>query len=130
MSERKNISSGTKWESAVGYSRAVRIGSNVWVAGTTAVDDQGNVVGDSNSEAQAAFIFGKIDRALRQAGATMADVVRTRMYITDASYQDGVGRAHSAVFSDIRPTATMIVISGLADPRLLVEIEVDAFVRE
>lgn len=130
MSERKNISSGTKWESAVGYSRAVRVGSNVWVAGTTAVDDQGNVIGDNDPEAQAAFIFGKIDRALRQAGATMADVVRTRMYITDLSYQDGVGRAHSAVFADIRPAATMIVISGLVDPRLLVEIEVDAFVRE
>ena len=130
MRERRNISSGTRWESTVGYSRAVRIGPHVWVAGTTAVDDQGHIIGEGDAEAQATFIFGKIDRALRSAGATIQDAVRTRMYITDPKHEPGVGRAHRAVFADILPVATMITISGLVDPRLVVEIEVDAYVRE
>lgn len=125
--ERNNISSGTKWETSVGYSRAVRIGQHVWVAGTTAVNEAGEVVGEGDAEAQAAFILRKIGKALEQAGASLNDVVRTRMFITDVAHQDGVGRAHAAVFSEIRPAATMVVISGLVDPRLLVEIEVDAF---
>lgn len=126
--ERNNISSGTKWETSVGYSRAVRIGPHVWVAGTTAVDENGLVVSEGDPEAQTAFILQKIGKALEQAGASLNDVVRTRMFITDMSYQDGVGRAHAALFSEIRPAATMVVISGLVDPRLLVEIEVDAFI--
>jgi len=124
--ERKNISSGTKWETSVGYSRAVRVGQHVCVAGTTAVDENGLVVGEGDAEAQAAFILKKIGKALDQAGASLNDVVRTRMYITDLSYQDGVGRAHAAVFAGVRPAATMVVVAGLVDPRLLVEIEVDA----
>lgn len=130
MSERRNISSGTKWELSVGYSRAVRVGPHVWVAGTTAVDEQGHVVGEGDAEAQAMYIFGKIDRALRSAGATVQDVVRTRMFVTDHAHEEGVGRAHHAIFADIRPAATMVTISGLVDRRLLVEIEVDAYVRE
>jgi len=125
--ERNNISSGTKWETSVGYSRAVRIGQHVWVAGTTAVDENGLVVGEGDAEAQAAFILEKIGKALEQAGASLNDVVRTRMFITDPAYQEGVGRAHAAVFAGIRPAATMVVVAALVDPRLLVEIEVDAF---
>ncbi len=126
--QRNNISSGTKWEASVGYSRAVRVGPHVWVAGTTAVDENGLVVGEGDPEAQAAFILQKIGKALEQAGASLNDVVRTRMFIPDLAYQDGVGRAHAAVFAGVRPAATMVVISGLVDPRLLVEIEVDAFI--
>lgn len=125
---RQNVSSGTKWETSVGYSRAVRIGQHVWVAGTTAVDENGQVMGEGDAEAQAAFILTKIGKALKQTDASVKDVVRTRMYITDMSYQDGVGRAHAAVFAEVRPAATMVVVAGLVDPRLLVEIEVDAFI--
>lgn len=123
---RQNISSGTKWEAAVGYSRAVRVGQQVWVAGTTAVNEAGEVVGEGDAGAQAAFIFSKIEKALTAAGASLTDVVRTRMFITDLAYEGAVGRAHAAVFAEIRPAATMVVISGLVDLRLLVEIEVDA----
>ena len=124
--DRQNISSGTKWEAAVGYSRAVRVGGQVWVAGTTAVNEAGEVVGEGDAGAQAAFIFSKIEKALTAAGTSMADVVRTRMFITDLAFEGAVGQAHAAVFSEIRPAATMVVISGLVDERLLVEIKVDA----
>lgn len=126
--KRQNISSGTRWEAAVGYSRAVRIGPHVWVAGTTAVDAAGNVIGEGDAYAQAAFIFQKIERALAEAGATLNDVVRTRMYLTRLDDEQAVGRAHAEAFSTIRPAATMIAVSGLVDPRLLAEIEVDACV--
>lgn len=129
MSERQNISSGTKWEESVGYSRAVRIGPHVWVAGTTAVDGTGAVVGENDPHAQAAFIFSKIGRALELAGATSADVVRTRMYVTRAESEEAVGRAHSEALGHVRPAATMLRISGLVDERLLVEIEIDAYVQ-
>jgi enamine deaminase RidA (YjgF/YER057c/UK114 family) len=125
--KRLNISSGTKWETSVGYSRAVRMGHQVWVAGTTAVDEDGIVVSPGEAEAQTAFILNKIAKALGQAGASLNDVVRTRIFITRVADQDAVGRAHAAVFAGIRPAATMVVISGLVDPRLLVEIEVDAY---
>lgn len=125
---RQNISSGTKWEAAVGYSRAVRIDRHVWVAGTTAVDETGAVVGEGDAYAQAAFVFRKIEKALREAGAALSDVVRTRMYITDLAHEAPVGRAHFEAVGQARPAATMIQISGLVDPRLLVEIEVDAFI--
>jgi enamine deaminase RidA (YjgF/YER057c/UK114 family) len=104
------------------------MGQQVWVAGTTAVDEDGLVVGPGDAEAQAAFIFNKIAKALGRAGASLNDVMRTRMFITNVADQDAVGRAHAAVFAGIRPAATMVVISGLVDPRLLVEIEVDAYV--
>lgn len=125
---RQNISSGTKWETSVGYSRAVRIGQHVWVAGTTAVDENGLVVGEGDAEGQAAFILTKVGKALEQAGASLNDVVRTRMFITDEAHQDAVGRAHAAVFARVRPAATMVVVAALVDPRLLVEIEADAFI--
>lgn len=128
MTKRQNISSGTRWEAAVGYSRAVRIGSHVWVAGTTAVDAAGTVIGEGDAYVQAAFIFRKIERALAEAGAGLSDVVRTRMYLTRLQDEQAVGRAHAEVFSGTRPAATMIAIAGLVDPRLLVEIEVEAFV--
>lgn len=124
---RRHISSGTKWEAAVGYSRAVRVGPHVWVAGTTAVDAEGRVVGEGDAYAQAAFVFQKIGRALEEAGAGFQDVVRTRMYLTRGEDEAAVGRAHAEVFSEVRPAATMIVIAALVDARLLVEIEVEAY---
>jgi len=125
---RKNISSGTRWEAAVGYSRAVRVGPHVWVAGTTAVDDRGRVVGEGDAGAQALFILRKIERALAEAGASLRDVVRTRMYLVSLDDEEAVGRAHREVFGDIRPAATMIQVAGLVDARLRVEIEVEAYV--
>lgn len=127
--ERKNISSGTKWEATVGYSRAVRMGPHVWVAGTTAVDERGDVVGRGDAHAQARYVFQKIERALREAGASMGDVVRTRMFVTDMSKQSEIGRAHAEFFLDVKPCATMVAIPALVEPELLVEIEVDAYVR-
>lgn len=128
MSQRQNISSGAIWEDRVGYSRAVRIGRHVWVAGTTAVDERGNFVAPGDAYAQAAFIFRKIEKALIEAGASLADVVRTRIFLTDLSRQDDVGRAHAEVFRNIRPAATMVGTTALVDPALLVEIEVDAYI--
>lgn len=123
--KRQNISSNTKWESIVGYSRAVRIGNIIEVAGTTAVDG-GTVIAPNDAYEQTKFIFNKIAIALKEAGAELQDVVRTRMFVTDIAYSDGVGRAHSEFFSEIRPAATMLEISKLVDDDLVVEIEVTA----
>ncbi len=125
--ERRNFSSGTPWEAAVGYSRAVRVGPFVVVSGTTASDEQGNVQG-ADPYTQALYIFGKIERALIEAGATLADVVRVRMFVTDISRWEDVGRAHAEFFRDIRPVSTMVEVSRLVDAGHLVEIEVDAIV--
>ena len=127
MSERKNISSGTPWESIVGYSRAVRIGNHIWVAGTTATDENGNVVGVGDVAAQTSYVLQKIGRALVEAGATFADVVRTRMFVTDISQWEIVGRIHGEIFGSIRPASTMVEVAKLVDPQHLIEIEVDAF---
>jgi enamine deaminase RidA (YjgF/YER057c/UK114 family) len=129
MSTRKNISSGAKWEDIVGYSRAVRVGPHVWVAGTTAVSGAGEVVGEGDAYAQALFIFRKIAKALEQVGAGMSDIVRTRMYITRLEDESAVGKAHFEAVGAVRPAATMIQISALVDPRLLVEIEVEAYIQ-
>jgi enamine deaminase RidA (YjgF/YER057c/UK114 family) len=125
---RQNISSGTKWEPVAGYSRAVRVGPYVHVAGTTAVDSSGAVVGEGDAYAQTEFILRKIDDALGQAGASMSQVVRTRMFVTDISRFDEIARAHGKVFRDIRPASTMVEVRALVDPELLIEIEADAYV--
>lgn len=130
MQKRMNISSGAKWEDIVGYSRAVRVGNIVEVAGTTAVDEQGNVVGLNDAYEQTRFIFAKIEKALTAAGASLKDIVRTRMFVTDISKWEEIGKAHGEVFRTIRPAASMIEVKGLISPELLVEIEVTAIVSE
>ena len=125
---RQLITSGTKWERLYGYSRAVKLGNTVYVAGTTAVDESGNVVGADDPYAQARFIYQKIGKALAEAGASLSDVVRVRTFVTDILRWTDVGRAQGEVFADIRPAATLVQVSALVDPRLLVEIEVDAVV--
>lgn len=126
MNKRLNISSGAKWEDIVGYSRAVRVGNTVEVAGTTAVDERGETVGVNNPYEQTKFILAKIEKALIQAGASMKDVVRTRMFVTDISKWEEIGRAHGEFFREIKPAASMIEVKGLINPELLVEIEVTA----
>lgn len=126
-SVRQNISSGVPWESIVGYSRAVRVGNHIWVAGTTATDENGNVVGVGNVAVQTSYALKKIGRALIEAGATFADVVRTRMFVTDIAQWEIIGRIHGEIFGSIRPASTMVEVSKLVDPQHLIEIEVDAF---
>jgi enamine deaminase RidA (YjgF/YER057c/UK114 family) len=128
VAERIRVSSGTVWEGRVGYSRAVRAGNLVFVSGTTATDDQGNVVGRGDPEAQARFILEKIERALEAAGASLSDVVRTRVYVTNADDWEAVGRAHAAYFGEIRPANTLVEVSRLVGPDYLVEIEADAVI--
>ena len=123
---RQNISSGAPWESIVGYSRAVRLGNMIVVAGTTAADEQGQVVGVGDPYAQTIYILQKIKRASAQAGAGMEDVVRTRMYVTQIDQWEAIGRAHGEFFREVRPAATMVEVSRLIDPQMLVEIEVEA----
>lgn len=123
---RQQVSSGTIWEQRYGYSRAVRIGNIIAVAGTTASDEQSQLVGVGDAYAQAKFIFAKIEKALHGVGATLNDVIRTRVYVTDEAIWEAAARAHGEVFSEIRPANTLIIIKGLVDPRMLVEIEVDA----
>ena len=128
MSDRQNISSGAPWESIVGYSRAVRVGNHVWVAGTTATDQNGDVVGVGDAAAQTRYVLQKIGRALQEAGMTFADVVRTRTFVIDIAQWEAIGRVHGEFFGDVRPAATMVEVSKLIDRAHLVEIEVDAFV--
>jgi enamine deaminase RidA (YjgF/YER057c/UK114 family) len=125
---RTNYSSGAKWEDIVGYSRAVRIGNTIEVTGTVAVDDNSQLVGGDNAYEQTKFIIQKIEKVLQRAGASLKDVVRTRMFVTDIKRWEEYGRAHGEFFKDIKPCTSMIEIKGLIAPEYLIEIEATAVV--
>ncbi|HET6723885.1 MAG TPA: RidA family protein [Chitinophagaceae bacterium] len=128
--KRTNYSSGAKWEDIVGYSRAVKIGNTIEVTGTVAVDENNNLVGGNNAYDQTKFILQKIEKVLERAGASLKDVVRTRMFVTDISRWEEYGRAHGECFKDIKPCTSMIEIKGLIAPEYLIEIEATAVTSE
>lgn len=128
MNSRINYSSGAIWEDKVGYSRAVKVGNHIEISGTVASDENGNVVGKGNAYEQTKFILQKIEKALQQAGASMKDVVRTRMFVTDISRFDEYGKAHGEAFHDIKPCTSMLEVKGLVAPEYLIEIEATAII--
>jgi enamine deaminase RidA (YjgF/YER057c/UK114 family) len=126
MTERERISSGAKWEAIVGYSRAVKVGNRIYVTGTTALADDGDIVGASDAYEQARQCIRNIEKALKRLGAGLEHVVRTRMFVIDISRWEEYGRAHGEFFRDIMPATAMVEVSALIDPRMLIEIEADA----
>jgi len=126
MTDRERVSSGAKWEPIVGYSRAVKVGNRIYVTGTTATNEGGEIVGEGNAYEQALQCIRNIEKALQRLGATLEHVVRTRMFVTDISRWEEYGRAHGEFFRDVMPATTMVEVSALIDPRMLIEIEADA----
>ena len=126
MRERQKYSSGAKWEAIVGYSRAVKVGNRIYVTGTTATDENGEIVGAGDAYAQTVQVIKNIERALRALGAELENVVRTRMFVTDISRWEEYGKAHGEFFREIMPATTMVEVSKLIDPQMLIEIEADA----
>jgi len=124
--QRTNYATGAIWEDIVGYSRAVKIGNTIEVTGTVAVDDNSQLIGEGDAHAQTIYIIQKIEKVLQRAGATLNDVVRTRLFVTDISRWEEYGKAHGEFFKDIRPCTTMVEVSGLIDERFLIEIEATA----
>ena len=130
MSQRIKFSSGTKWEPIVGYSRAIRVGNMVYDAGTTATDPQGNLIGIGDPRVQTFQVLNNIKRALESVGAKLEDVVRTRIYVTDITKWEEIGKVHGEFFRQILPATTMVEVKNLVNPQMLVEIEVEAVVNE
>lgn len=130
MSTRVNVSSGVQWEDIIGYSRAVKVGNVIEVAGTTALDEAGKLVGTDDLYEQTRYIITKIEKALKTAGATLQDIVRTRIFTTDISRWEEIGRAHGEFFSQIKPASTMVEVRSLIHPTMLVEIEATALLQE
>jgi enamine deaminase RidA (YjgF/YER057c/UK114 family) len=126
VQERQKFSSGAKWEDIVGYSRAIRVGERIYVTGTTALDETGNLVGEDDAYAQTVQAIRNVEKVLHRAGATLEHVVRTRMFVTDIRLWQDYGRAHGEFFKAIKPCATMVEVWALIDPRMLIEIEADA----
>jgi enamine deaminase RidA (YjgF/YER057c/UK114 family) len=128
MSHRTNFSSGAVWEDVVGYSRAVKVGNHIEVSGTVAADENGHVVGRDDAYQQTVFILQKMEKALKEAGASLQNVVRTRMFVTDISRFNEYGKAHGEFFSSIKPCTSMIEVKGLVAPEYLIEIEATAII--